>query len=235
MRCCCVRSPTPSRSRIVAVWSRHPQKGQEQERVTLADFADWRARSHSFAEMGYSFLWPGSRATIAKFSSPLSVRSAMVSSGWLRALGVRPVQGRIFIAAEDRRGATLVALIGDQFWERQFGRDPSVIGAHPNDRQPHCEELRDRGSHAAGPAIPARDRGMAVAWSRAIRAASTWGRAALLRMAGGDRAVASRHYGGTGAEGTERHPGFAPGGSRSDGRESGGRGDTAGTPTHDGF
>src|SRR5258708_2186695 len=86
--------PYPKPGRIVAVWSRHPQKGLEQERVTLADFADWRARSHSFAEMGYSFLWPGSRTTIAKLSSQQAVRSALVSSGWLRALGVRPVRGR---------------------------------------------------------------------------------------------------------------------------------------------
>jgi predicted permease len=120
--------PYPEPDRLVMLRERNPQKGLEQERVTLADFADWRARAYVFEEIGYSFLWPGSRSTIVRTSSSVAVPSALVSSGWLRALGVRPLRGRIFTPNDDRRGASLVAVISDRFWRQQFGREPGVIG-----------------------------------------------------------------------------------------------------------
>jgi len=120
--------PYPDPGRLVVLWTRNPPKAIEQERVTLADFADWRARAHLFHDLGYSFLWPGSRTTIVRASANVAVHSAQISSGWLRALGVAPVLGRIFTPAEDRRGAPLAALIGEDFWQRQFARDPNILG-----------------------------------------------------------------------------------------------------------
>jgi putative ABC transport system permease protein len=124
------RLPYPEPDRLVVLSSRNPQKAIEQERVTLADFADWRARSHVFEEIGYSFLWPGSRSTVVRTpaSAAVAVRSAQVTSSWLRALGVHPVRGRIFTPDEDRRGAHLVALISTGVWQQQFGSDPAIIG-----------------------------------------------------------------------------------------------------------
>jgi putative ABC transport system permease protein len=120
--------PYPEPGRLVVLWSRNPPKAIEQERVTLADFADWRARARVFEEIGYSFLWPGRRSTVVRTSASVAVRSALVSSSWLRALGIQPVRGRIFTPEEDRRGANLVALISDDFWQQQFGRDPAIVG-----------------------------------------------------------------------------------------------------------
>jgi putative ABC transport system permease protein len=120
--------PYPEPDRLVMLWGRNPQKGLEQQRVTMADFSDWRARSHVFEKMGYSFLWPGSRSRIVRTSAPQEVPSALVSSTWLSALGVRPALGRIFRPEEDHMGAHLVAMISDRFWQQQFGRDPRALG-----------------------------------------------------------------------------------------------------------
>ena len=120
--------PYPEPERLVALWGSNPQKGLAQARVTLADFADWRARTRLFEEIGYSFLWPGSRTTLVRTREPRVVSSAMVSSAWLRALGVRPERGRVFTPTEDRVGASLVAMISSRFWAEQYGRDPSAIG-----------------------------------------------------------------------------------------------------------
>src|SRR5260370_40630335 len=125
--------PYPEPDRLVVLWGRNPQKGVEQERDNLADFADWRARAHIFDEIGFSFLWPGSRASIVRTSTPQFVHSelvhsAVVTSAWLRALGLQPVRGRIFTPDEDRRGTNLAAVISDRFWERQFARDGAVLG-----------------------------------------------------------------------------------------------------------
>src|SRR5262245_54688659 len=43
-------------------------------------------------------------------------------------LGLRPMLGRWFTAAEDTPGAAVVVVLGHQAWTRKFGADPSVIG-----------------------------------------------------------------------------------------------------------
>src|SRR5260370_13637287 len=120
--------PYPEPDRLAVLWPRNPQKGLEQDRVTLADFADWRARAHIFDQIGYSFLWSETRLRIVRTSPSVGVYRAVVPSAWMRALGVQPLRGRIFTPDEDRRGAPLAAVISDGFWDQQFGRDPAVIG-----------------------------------------------------------------------------------------------------------
>src|SRR6185503_9881226 len=43
-------------------------------------------------------------------------------------LGLRAARGRTIVADDDRLGADPVAVITDEYWERRFSRDPSVIG-----------------------------------------------------------------------------------------------------------
>ena len=47
---------------------------------------------------------------------------------YLSVLGLRPSLGRWFNAAEDARGAGVVAVLGHRTWTRTFNADPSVIG-----------------------------------------------------------------------------------------------------------
>ena len=57
---------------------------------------------------------------------------AYVTSDFLRILGVAPVIGRNFEAADNRQGAEKVAIIGDQLWRRDFGGSRDVIGKNVN-------------------------------------------------------------------------------------------------------
>jgi predicted permease len=50
------------------------------------------------------------------------------TTSYLSVLGLRPSLGRWFNAAEDKRGAEVVAVVGHQAWTRKFRADPSVIG-----------------------------------------------------------------------------------------------------------
>jgi len=43
-------------------------------------------------------------------------------------LGVRPAHGRVFLEGEGEPGAPVVALLGWEFWHREFGGDPSRLG-----------------------------------------------------------------------------------------------------------
>lgn len=53
----------------------------------------------------------------------------VVSSNYFSALGVRPVTGRFFSPASERAAnAPPEVVISDEFWERQFNRDRSILG-----------------------------------------------------------------------------------------------------------
>ena len=51
-----------------------------------------------------------------------------IEAAGLPLLGVKPVAGRFFTAAEDRKGAPKVLLISYELWQRRFGGDPSIVG-----------------------------------------------------------------------------------------------------------
>lgn len=56
-------------------------------------------------------------------------RGLFVSGDFFRVLGVPALRGRVFTAADDRRGCGLPgAVISYAFWQREFGGEPSAIG-----------------------------------------------------------------------------------------------------------
>ena len=60
--------------------------------------------------------------------SIVRVPGALVTGEFYETLGLTPQIGRLIQPADDERGAPLVAVISDGYWERQFARDPSVVG-----------------------------------------------------------------------------------------------------------
>ncbi|MFL5579012.1 MAG: ADOP family duplicated permease [Gemmatimonadaceae bacterium] len=75
------------------------------------------------ATSGFSRLY----ATIG--DRPEAVIAQLVSGSFFPLLGVRAQRGRLIGPDDDRTlGGGPVAVITDAFWERQFGRDPSVVG-----------------------------------------------------------------------------------------------------------
>jgi predicted permease len=57
------------------------------------------------------------------------VRARLVSGNYFDVLGVSPIMGRTFSPEEDRTpGAGPVIVIGHDFWEKRFARDPRILG-----------------------------------------------------------------------------------------------------------
>ena len=61
-------------------------------------------------------------------SGSSNVPAALVTGAFYDTLGLKPALGRLLARADDERGAPLVAVISDDYWERQFARSPDVIG-----------------------------------------------------------------------------------------------------------
>jgi predicted permease len=116
--------PFPAPDRIVAVQEINT-KGRP---VRLADpnFADFRDHGRSFAALAK---YNDTVVSVAGAGQPTRARAANVSHGFLRVLGVPPVLGRDFAAADDREGALPTVLVSHGYWLEKLGSARDLSGA----------------------------------------------------------------------------------------------------------
>ncbi len=94
--------------------------------VSLQDFEDWRRASRTFA--GMTLVQSGNLAISGDDRVPESYPGGYISANAFDLIGVQPVVGRGFAAADDAPGAPAVVLISGDIWKSRYGADPSVIG-----------------------------------------------------------------------------------------------------------
>ena len=70
----------------------------------------------------------GSTVNVTVNNKPQRYTGAYTTENFMRILGVVPVMGRDFEAADNKPGAEKVALIGYGIWQRDFGGDQEVVG-----------------------------------------------------------------------------------------------------------
>lgn len=121
--------PYPEPQQLMALWTTTTYvdmaKGQAHINVNGANWQDWRAQSKTFEDIALI-------RTVANFNltgdgPPERVQGARTSWNLPTILGVRPFMGRVFTEEETRRDAN-VAILSYAFWERRFGKDPTVLG-----------------------------------------------------------------------------------------------------------
>jgi putative ABC transport system permease protein len=83
-------------------------------------------RKDVFAALGG---FSGETFRVGSADAPVRTPGSMVSGGFFAALELTPAVGRLLIPEDDRPGAPPAAVISDAYWERQFQRSPSAIGA----------------------------------------------------------------------------------------------------------
>jgi putative ABC transport system permease protein len=117
--------PFENPDRIVQLWT--GEGPAPHGPVSSANFVDWRAMSHSFDAMAAEdFAW-FNLTSAADGTRPERLRGALVSPGFFRALGVRPVLGR-GLTADDEQPRTHVAILSHSLWTGHFAGDRHVIG-----------------------------------------------------------------------------------------------------------
>jgi putative ABC transport system permease protein len=123
--------PYPDADRLVEVAGlRREGATAEAWGISHADFADWRARGDAGEVFSAFAVYSDPRSfTLQDGSEPEHLEGEIVSADYFQALGVAPVQGRLFAAEEERIGEPhLVILLGNDLWQRRFGGEPSVVG-----------------------------------------------------------------------------------------------------------
>jgi putative ABC transport system permease protein len=121
--------PLPFREidKLVVLWETDLKKGAPHIELSTREHDAWRRRLTSFEDLA-AVTAANLRVTVTGKGEPVQVEAALVTPNFLRVLGVRPIRGRDFDRREeiDFTGGSL--LIGEGFWTRQYGADPSVIG-----------------------------------------------------------------------------------------------------------
>jgi putative ABC transport system permease protein len=90
------------------------------------DYEDMRGAQQSFALMsGYL---NGSTINVTYKNNPQRYTGGYVTDDFFKIVGVAPIMGRDFTAADNKPGAEKVALLGYEIWERDFNADPKIVG-----------------------------------------------------------------------------------------------------------
>jgi predicted permease len=119
--------PLPFRdsARLVEIWQSHPALPQLQ--TTVPDYQDFRSELRSFESIAAYTLSAMNAGTLLGQGTPEFVHGTMASPDLFPMLGIQPLAGRAFTAAEDH-DRDHVALLSESLWRRKFAADPSVIG-----------------------------------------------------------------------------------------------------------
>jgi predicted permease len=95
-------------------------------RISAMDYEELRTTQQSL-ELMAAYL-NGSTVNVTIDGRPQRYTGAYTTEGFLRILGIAPVMGRDFTAADNSPGAPKIALIGYGLWQREFGGAVDVVG-----------------------------------------------------------------------------------------------------------
>jgi putative ABC transport system permease protein len=111
-------------NRLLFVGSSRTDQPNSQMSVTYPDYLDWRAGARTVEHLAYA---AGNAVTLTGIPEPVSLRNASISANTWPLLGLRPELGRVFTEAEDRVGATAVAVLSHAIWTKHFNADPAIL------------------------------------------------------------------------------------------------------------
>jgi putative ABC transport system permease protein len=118
--------PFPEPDRLVRIWESNVERGWPTFAVSHPNFLDWRSQSRAVESLAATtnagFTWTSNGEAEV-------VPGLRVTATFLPTLKISPALGRNFRDDEDRPGGdTRVVLLGDGFWRRAYGADPTVVG-----------------------------------------------------------------------------------------------------------
>jgi predicted permease len=117
--------PFESPERLVNLDETAPRWNLEFVAVNYQDFANWRENNTTFDAMA---VFDQESFNLATDDEPARVSAVLVTHDLANVLGIDPVLGRHFTAAEDTPGGEHVVQLAYATWRGRFAADPAVIG-----------------------------------------------------------------------------------------------------------
>ena len=121
-----VLKPLPYRNPdgVVVIWENNLPRNRPRNVIGPANFVAWKERNRSFEYLG--MVGPARRNMVLD-GEPVEVPGLFASSEALQTLGVQPVMGRLYTAAEDLEGAEPVIILSYEFWQNRFGGRRDIL------------------------------------------------------------------------------------------------------------
>ena len=102
-----------------------PQMSHDEIGVSAAEYFDYRGQNHSFSQVA---AYESEGFNLTGEGTPLRINAARLSASAFPLLGVGASLGRTFTPEEDREGFGSVVVLSRSLWERQYGKDPKILG-----------------------------------------------------------------------------------------------------------
>ncbi len=119
--------PLPYRDdgELVLVEQSVPALDMDSLNVSIPELADYRGQLRTVRDL---VEYHSMSFTLLSEGEPDRVDTGVVSANFFNMLGVRPLYGRTFVAADEELGAEAVLVLSHEYWQQKFGGDPSVVG-----------------------------------------------------------------------------------------------------------
>jgi predicted permease len=116
--------PYQDPDQVVMVWEDRTAAGFPKNTPAPGNYRDWRAMNRSFTDIAATAF---AFANLTGDSGPELVVGRRVTVNFFSVLGVLPIVGRTFTAADDVVGQRVV-VISHALWQRRYGGDPGIVG-----------------------------------------------------------------------------------------------------------
>jgi putative ABC transport system permease protein len=122
--------PFDNPSQLVMLYEHESIGGQSfpYNQVAAGVYAEWKKQSHSFRDLAILIGDETDALTSQGGQLPENASGAACSWNLFSLLGVKPMLGRDFTAADDSLEANGTAILSSSLWKRRFGSDPAIVG-----------------------------------------------------------------------------------------------------------
>ncbi|HSC26261.1 MAG TPA: ABC transporter permease, partial [Vicinamibacterales bacterium] len=117
--------PYPDSDRITMVWLDNRRQGIKEDITSYPNYLDWRDQNSSFAHLA---AFTPATFSLTGSGEPERLRGAETTASFFDVMGVQPVMGRVFTAANEVDGQDGVVVLSHGLWQRRFGGAADVLG-----------------------------------------------------------------------------------------------------------
>lgn len=110
---------------LVMLHHRAEKAGLSGVGYSVQEIMDYRKQAGSFKDL---VEYHSMSFTLLSKDEATRVRAGVVSDGFFRTFGVRPILGRDFTPADDKLGAPAVLLLSYEFWKKHEHGNPNIVG-----------------------------------------------------------------------------------------------------------
>ena len=116
-------------SQLVNVWTAPSNQPDATYGAMVPDYLAWKSQNASFTALAATWSYTRTFGAEENGAAAERITGQRCTAELLQELGITPLRGRLFTAAEDEIDhPAAVVLISERLWRRRFASDPDILG-----------------------------------------------------------------------------------------------------------